>query len=135
GFAAPIVADGVGERLPVAGRAVEVDERRDIAVAGVDLWVPTVVEVIGHRALRPAMDDVGERVLLLRIEADWLDAVAVHLVAERARKTELLVRAELDVFQHRLVYVTQTLERPVLDEPCVARAFEIVVDDDQPPIG
>ena len=39
-FAAPILADGIGERLTVAGRTVEIDEHDAVARARIDLRVP-----------------------------------------------------------------------------------------------
>src|SRR6185295_19957813 len=71
-FAAPILRDRVGERLAVAGRAVEVDHHRRVAGTGIDLRVPAVVEVVLERALRAAVDQEGDRVLPARLEADRL---------------------------------------------------------------
>jgi hypothetical protein len=71
-LAAPVAVDRVGERLAVAGGAVEVDHHRRVAGAGVGLRVPAVVEVVAERALRPAVDQERHRVLLRGIEIDGL---------------------------------------------------------------
>ena len=89
-LAAPVSVDRVGERLAVAGRAVEIDHDRSVAAAGVGLRVPAIVKVVAERALRAAVNQEGDRVLLGGVEIHGLDDVGVDRVALCALERELL---------------------------------------------
>ena len=93
--AAPVAADGVGERLAVAGRAVEIDHDRRVAVPREGLGVPPVVKVVAEGALRPAVDEEGDRGARPRGrgKAGRLDEPAVDLVPLGAGERELLATA------------------------------------------
>ena len=64
GTVAPVAADGVGELLAVAGRAVEVDGHGGEAGADVGLGIPAVVEVVAEAALGAAVHQEGHGPLL-----------------------------------------------------------------------
>ena len=58
------VFEGVAE----AGRAVEIDLRNDMAVAGEDMHVPALAKGVARSGVRAAVDEVGHGVLALWIE-------------------------------------------------------------------
>ena len=91
---APVLADRVGERLAVAGRAVEVDHHHRVALAGIGLRIPAVAPAVAEAALRAAVDQERDRILLAFLVVPRLDHVAVHGVAVPALELELLVVAE-----------------------------------------
>ena len=68
----------IGEGLAVAGAAVEIDHHHRIALPGVGLRVPAVAPAIAEAALRPAMDQERDRILLARLVVPRLHHVAVH---------------------------------------------------------
>ena len=89
------LADRIGERLAVAGRAVEVDEDRCVAGAGVRLRIPAIAPGIGKGRLRPAVHDERHRVAPPRVEVRGPHHVAVHGFVVRAGERELLRLADL----------------------------------------
>ncbi len=89
-LAAPVAPNRVGERLPVAGGAVEIDHDRGVAGGGVDLRVPAVVEVVVERALRAPVDQKGEGVFPGRIEIGRLDQPGVDRLVVPPLEGELL---------------------------------------------
>ena len=97
---APMPADRVGERLAVAGGTVEVDHHHRIALSGIGLRVPAIAPAISEAALRPAVDQECDRVLLSFRVVPGLDHVAVHGVAVPALEAELFVLAPVHVRQH-----------------------------------
>lgn len=94
---APMLADGVGEFLAVAGGAVEVDHHHRVALAGVGLRIPTVAPAIAEAALRAAVDQERHRIGLAFLIVVRLDHVAMHGVVVPALELELLVVAELHI--------------------------------------
>src|SRR5690606_9329816 len=54
-LAAPVLTDGVRERLAVTGRTVEIDEDRRIARTRVGLRVPAIAPAVAERPLRAAV--------------------------------------------------------------------------------
>src|SRR5690606_30394924 len=96
-LAAPVAADGVGEGLAIAGRAVEVDHDHRVALAGVGLRVPAVAPAVAEAALRAAVDQERHRVALAGLVVPGLDHVAVDRGAAGALEAELLEGAEIDV--------------------------------------
>ncbi len=93
---APMLADGVGEFLAVAGGAVEVDHHHRVALAGVGLRIPTVAPGIAEAALR-AVDQERHRIGLAFLIVVGLDHVAMHGVVVPALELELLVVTELHI--------------------------------------
>uniref|UniRef100_A0A0N4Z1H5 LigA n=1 Tax=Parastrongyloides trichosuri TaxID=131310 RepID=A0A0N4Z1H5_PARTI len=91
---APVLADGVGELLTVAGRAVEIDHHHRIARARIGLGVPAVGPAVAERALRPAVDQEGDRVFLALDIVGGLDDVAVDRLVVPAGEAELFGLAE-----------------------------------------
>ena len=91
---APVLADRIGEGLAVAGRTVEIDHHHRIARPGIGRGVPAPGPGIAERALRPAMDDEGDRILPALDIAGRLDDIAVHRLAVPAGEAELLGLAE-----------------------------------------
>src|SRR5256885_16524085 len=73
GLAAPVAADGIGERLAVTRRAVKVDHDHSIAAAGEGLRVPAVGPQVPEADLRTAVDD----------ESDWGSAAGLETVCLR----------------------------------------------------
>jgi len=59
--AAPILADRVREGLAVTGRTMEIDADRGIAGRGEQARVPAVRPGVAEGALRPAVDEEGDR--------------------------------------------------------------------------
>ena len=101
-LAAPVARDGRGVGLAVAGRAVRVGERHDVAGARVDL--PVAAEGVGPLRLRPAVDVEDERVLLRRVEPVRLDDEDLHRVPVGAGDLDgLLGRADVHLLLDRLV--------------------------------
>ena len=94
-LAAPIVGDGISERLAVANRAVEIDHHHRVAGTGVGLGVPAIVEVVAEGPLRTAVDQEGDRVALSRIEVDRLEDIRVHRLVVPTVERELLGLAHL----------------------------------------
>jgi len=105
---------------------VEIDHQRGVAGAGVGLRVPAIVEVVAERLLRAAVDDVGERILLRRIEAHGLDEVGVDRVALGPDEGELLGVAERHVDEGLAVELRQPLLAAASrrDRPEVGRRVE-----------
>src|SRR5262249_40608366 len=130
--AAPVAGDRILELLAVAGRAVEVDRDDCEALARIRFGIPAVVELVRHRALRAAMDDESDRILLVRLEADRLDDIALHGVAARALEREPLVVAELDVLEAIAVEARQLLHAAAVRAGRVeiGRMLEVVPRDD-----
>src|SRR5207249_2618684 len=65
---APMLGDRIGELLAVAGRAVKVDGRYDVAARGEHGVVPARAPVVGPRPLWAPVDQVDERILPGRVE-------------------------------------------------------------------
>src|SRR3982750_4789396 len=59
--AAPILVDRIGEPLAVACRPMEIDADGSIAGSGEQARVPAVRPTVGEAALRPAVDEKGDR--------------------------------------------------------------------------
>jgi hypothetical protein len=62
----------------------------DVAGRGEDVRVPAVAEGIAEGADRPAVDQLRERVFLLRVEARRKDHEHLHRLAAGAREGHLL---------------------------------------------
>ena len=88
------VADAVEEGVAEAGGAVVVDAAHHVALRGEGGGVPAVVPAVARGRVRPAVDDVQQRVLLPGVEAGRVAQPHLHLVAERAVEPQLLVAAE-----------------------------------------
>ena len=93
-LATPILVDRVSEGLAIAGRAMEIDDHRGIAMGGERLGIPAIGPAVIEAALRPAMHQEGDRQLALgshglhdlspdrvaigALEAEALDRDIVH---------------------------------------------------------
>ena len=99
GLAAPVLADRVGEFLPVARGTVEVDEHHRIAAPGEGLRVPAPAPLVAEAHLGAAVHQERDRILAPRHIAMRLDHVAVDLLVVPARKAELLELAERTLAQ------------------------------------
>ena len=102
---APVLADGIGERLPVARRAMEVDEHGRIAGTRVDLRIPAIAPVVGETRLRAAVNDERDGVLAPRLRIPRLHDIAVNRFAVCACEAELLCLAEAHVSEARGIHV------------------------------
>src|SRR2546422_2596213 len=60
---------GLDELLAERGRAVEIHAGDDVALRREDLVVPAEVPRVRRNRVRPAVDRMQQRVLLLRVEA------------------------------------------------------------------
>ncbi|MCY1171564.1 hypothetical protein D9M73_116780 [compost metagenome] len=76
--AAPIVADRIGEALPISGRAVEIDRDQAIARACEHRRIPAIRPAIVARPLRPAMHHERDRHLARA--ARGLHRIAPHRI-------------------------------------------------------
>ena len=130
---APVAGDRVGERLAVAGGAVEIDHHHRVAGTSVDLRIPAVMPVIAHAALRAAVDDEGDRILAALHMADGLDHVAVHGLVVPALEAELLRLADHEPSHGLGIVFGQGQRRAArqLDLVQLGRAGQRVVGDDQ----
>ncbi len=87
-LAAPVAADGVGECLPETGRAMKVDRNHRVPSPGERLRVPAIVKMIFDRALRTAVNDKCDRILLSRFKANRLENPGLYFFAARPRERE-----------------------------------------------
>ena len=85
---APVVVDGVGEGLAVAGRAVEIDHDHGVSGRGVDLRVPAIGPALGPGRLGPAVDQIDGRIGPALDIADRLEHPALHELVVPAREVE-----------------------------------------------
>ena len=99
GLAAPVLADRVGEFLPVARGTVEVDEHHRIAAPGEGLRVPAPAPLVAETHLGAAVHQERDRIFAPRHVAMRLDHVAVDLLVVPAGKAELLELAERTLAQ------------------------------------
>ena len=89
GLAAPVAADGVGERLAVTGRAVKVDHHHRITAAGEGLRIPAVGPQVPEAHLRTAVHHERDRISPAGLEPVGLHHVAVHALIVPALEAEL----------------------------------------------
>ena len=85
---APVVVDGVGERLSVAGRTVEIDHHHCVSGRGVDLRVPAIGPALGPGRLGPAVDQIDGRIGPALDIADGFEHPAAHVLAVPAGEGE-----------------------------------------------
>src|SRR5271168_64972 len=102
-LAAPVAADGIGERLTVAGGAVKIDHDHAVARAREGFGVPAPAPRIAETALRAAVNKERNGIFALRFEIDRLDHIAENILTVPAGKAELLVLAELALLEQHLV--------------------------------
>src|SRR5207249_6788944 len=75
---------------------MEVDRGHDVSARREQRVVPARPPVIGPRALRPAVDQVDERIPLRGVEAGWLEQPPEDRVSERAHEAELVERPQIE---------------------------------------
>ncbi len=97
-----MLGDGVFEGLAVAGGAVEIDHHHRITGAGIGLRVPAIGPAVAERALRPAVDQEGDRIGLALFITDRLDDIAMNVFIVPALEAELLVLAGGQAIEHRI---------------------------------
>ena len=100
GLAAPVLADRVGERLAVAGRAVEVDEHHRVAAPGEGLRIPAPAPLVLEADLRATVHEEGDRILATRFETCGLHHVTVDRRIIGAGEAELLERCHRALPEH-----------------------------------
>src|SRR6266850_2780550 len=69
GLVSVAALDARGEILPERSRSMEVDRGNHVPGRSEELWVPSVMEKIPGDPVRPAVNDVDQRPLLLRVES------------------------------------------------------------------
>ena len=112
-FQLALAADqAVAEVEPEAAAAVVVDLRDDVPRGGKDVRVPAPGEGVAGRRKGPAVDDVGDRVLLLRVEARREHQPHLHRLAQRAGHADFAHLAEVDIGQQTIVEMLQPPRRP-----------------------
>ncbi len=99
---APVLADRVGEGLAVTDRAVEIDHHHRIAGPGIGLGVPAPGPVVAEGALRPAVDQEGDRIFFARDIVGGLDHPGVDGFVVPALEGELLGLAEGKLAEDRI---------------------------------
>ena len=86
---------------------MEVDRGHHVSARREQRVVPARPPVIGPRALRPAVDQVDERIPLRGVEAGWLEQPPEDRVSERAHEAELVERAEIERLERRIVVMRE----------------------------
>ncbi len=106
-FAAPVAADRIGERLAVAGGAVEIDHHHGIAGAGESLCVPSPMPDVSQLPCGPPCTTNATGYFPLRLKSEGFHDVAEHILVVPAAEVELLVRAEFTVGERGLIEVSE----------------------------
>ena len=91
-----MLRDRIGERLPVAGRAVKIHLGDDESPGGKHLIVPPRTPAVGPGTLWAAMDEVDERIFSGRVERRRFLYPAEDRVALCADEAELLERRQIE---------------------------------------
>jgi hypothetical protein len=110
---------------PKPDGAVVVDAGHDVTLRREGLGVPAVVPVVAGAGVRAAVDVVHHRVLLLGVEARWVDEPHLHVVAFGApRGTATLDPHLLDLAQCEAGHqaVVEGLDAPRRARPQAGRA-------------
>ncbi len=97
----------VREPLAVAGRAVEVDRGHHVSPRREHRVVPARPPGVGPGALRPAVNQIDERIPPGGIEAGRLEQPPEDGVSERAHEAELVERPEIERLQRRVVVMRE----------------------------
>ena len=133
----PVLRDRVGEGLAVADRAVEVDRDHRETGARIGLRVPAVMEFVGPRALRTAMDQECDRIFPAGLGPNRRHHVTVHGVAVPALEGEPRRPGKLDVGKTRCIEMRDLREIPALHSQRVqiGRMREILARGNDPAAG
>src|SRR3989454_9151995 len=98
----PVLGNRVRKLLAVAGRAVEVDRGHHVSARREQRVIPPRSPGVGPRSLRPAVNQVDERIPPGGVETGGLEQPSKDGVSQRAYETELVERPQVERLERRV---------------------------------